>query len=345
MSGLILVAAWAIPAGIATALLTGAVRRYAIDRGIMDHPNARSSHSQPTPRGGGIAIVVAVLAATALAAVTGLLPPWTAAALSGGAVIAGIGWLDDRGGVRASVRALVHFAAAGWAVWCLGGMPLVDYGAGSLGLGVAGAVLAVVGIVWATNFFNFMDGIDGIAAGEALTVGLFGGAFLLLGGSTGLAAVAFAAGGASAGFLAWNWSPARIFMGDVGSGFLGFLFGTLAVASQNQGIPLPVWLLLLGVFCVDATATLLRRVARGAVWYDAHREHAYQRAVQAGWSHARVSGTVLAVNVVLGLLAVAAWRLPVAMPWILLAAVLLLGALYRSVDRLRAGPEPGAYPG
>jgi Fuc2NAc and GlcNAc transferase len=338
VSGAFLLAAWALPAGIATALLTGAVRRHAIDRGIMDHPNARSSHDRSTPRGGGAAIVVCVLGATALAGVTGLLPPWTAAAVSGGGLVAGIGWLDDRGGVRASVRALVHFVAAGWAVWCLGGMPRFDYGAGSLGLGAVGAVLAVVGIVWATNFFNFMDGIDGIAASETLTVGLFGGALLLLGGSPGLAAVAFATAGAGAGFLVWNWSPARIFMGDVGSGFLGFLFGTLAVASQNQGTPLPLWLLLLGVFCVDATVTLVRRVARGEVWYAAHREHAYQRAVRAGWSHARVSATVLAVNVGLGLLAVVAWRLPAAMPWILVATFLMLGALYRSVDRLRAAP-------
>jgi Fuc2NAc and GlcNAc transferase len=336
VSGSILLAAWMPAAAIATALLTGAVRRHAIHRGIMDHPNARSSHDRSTPRGGGAAIVACVLAAAAVAGVTGLLAPWSAAALFGGGVVAWIGWLDDRRGVRSSVRALVHFAAAGWAVWCLGGMPRIDFGAGSLGLGAVGAVLAVVGIVWATNFFNFMDGIDGIAAGETLTVGLFGGALLLLGGSPGLAAVALATAGAGAGFLVWNWSPARIFMGDVGSGFLGFLFGTLAVASQNQGTPLPLWLLLLGVFCVDATATLVRRVARGEVWYAAHREHAYQRAVRAGWSHARVSAAVLAVNVVLGLLAVAAWHLPASMPWILLAVLLMLGALYRSVDRLHA---------
>jgi Fuc2NAc and GlcNAc transferase len=321
---------------LASWLLTCRVRRFALARNMLDVPNARSSHSSPTPRGGVVAIVASVLLATSGTAAAGLLTPWTAAGLAGGCLIAAVGWLDDRGHVRASGRALVHVTAASWAVWCFGGMPLLDFGAGTLALGPAGAVLAVVGIVWATNFFNFMDGIDGIAGVEAVTAGIFGGVLLLLGGVHGLAAVVLAMAGASAGFLAWNWAPARVFMGDVGSGFLGFLFGSLAVASQNQGIPLPMWVLLLGVFWVDATATLLRRVARRQVWYDAHREHAYQRAVLAGWSHARVSATVLFVNGVLGLLALAAWRFPSALPWILLAALAMLVGLYGAVERMRA---------
>jgi Fuc2NAc and GlcNAc transferase len=146
--------------------------------------------------------------------------------------------------------------------------------------------------------------------------------------------VAFAIAAASGGFLAWNWAPAKIFMGDVGSGLLGFLFGTLAVASERAGgVPLLLWVLLLGVFVFDATVTLLRRVVRGERWYDAHRSHAYQRAVRAGWTHARVSSAVLLLTAVLGGLAAAASRRPgLALPGFL-AGMALLAVVYLFVER------------
>jgi Fuc2NAc and GlcNAc transferase len=317
-------------------LMTRQVRRFALARDMLDVPNERSSHAVPTPRGGGIAIVVPVLATVALAGWVGELAPGTAVALGGGgSLIAAVGWLDDRRGVRASARALVHLVAACWAVVWMGGMPVLDVGVAPLWMGAAGSVLGVIGIMWMTNLFNFMDGIDGIAGGEAFSVALIGAAILLLGGSPGLASVALAIAGASAGFLAWNWAPARIFMGDVGSGFLGFQFGAVAVAAQTEGTPLLLWVLILGVFCTDATVTLIRRVARRQVWHAAHREHAYQRAVQAGWSHARVSTVVLTLNLLLGLLALLALRFPATLPLLAIAALALLGGVYRSVERLR----------
>ena len=191
-----------------------------------------------------------------------------AAFIGGGGLVALVGWLDDRRGVHAAVRAVVHCVAAGWAVYLVGGLPSYSTGTEHVHLGAIGGLLAVLGIVWATNLYNFMDGIDGIAGGQALCAGVFGGALLLLSGSAGLASVAFLVAAATAGFLAWNWAPAKIFMGDVGSGFLGFTFGALAVASENDGgVPLLLWVLLLGVFVVDATVTLLRRTLarRGAV--------------------------------------------------------------------------------
>jgi Fuc2NAc and GlcNAc transferase len=237
------------------------------------------------------------------------------------------------------VRFLVHLAAAALAIALLGGLPSLDLGAVRLPLGVAGSVIGVLGIVWLVNLYNFMDGIDGIAGGEALTTGAFGGVPLLAGGHGGLAAAAFLVAAASAGFLAWNWHPARIFMGDVGSGLLGYLFAVLAVASERAGaVPLLAWMVLLGVFVVDATITLFRRMLRGEKWYDSHRTHAYQRAVQAGASHARVSGAVLAINAVLAALAAWGCLAPRLLPAAVVLALLFLVGLYLGVERVRPFP-------
>jgi Fuc2NAc and GlcNAc transferase len=212
-------------------------------------------------------------------------------------------------------------------------------------LGPIGGLLAVLGIVWATNLYNFMDGIDGIAGGQALCAGVFGGALLLLSGSAGLAAVAFLVAAATAGFLAWNWAPAKIFMGDVGSGFLGFSFGTLAVASENDGgVPLLLWVLLLGVFVVDATVTLLRRTLAGEVPYAAHRDHAYQRAVRSGWSHARVSGWVVAFNLALGVMSVIGWLRPHLLMPLFVGGLMALLIPYVVVERRKGMFQEGAEP-
>jgi Fuc2NAc and GlcNAc transferase len=248
--------------------------------------------------------------------------------------VAAIGWLDDHGGVRAWVRAAVHFAAAVWALYWLGGLPELRIGTGTVALGLAGTLLAAFGIAWSTNLYNFMDGIDGLAGGEAVTAGLAGGVLLLVAGERGIASVALALAAASAGFLAWNWAPARIFMGDVGSYFLGFTFAVLAVASERlDAVPLLAWVVLLGVFVFDATATLLRRARRGERWHHAHRSHAYQRAAVALRSHARVSGAVLALNGMLALLAAAGTLRPAWLLWTVGAGLLVLAAFYLAVER------------
>jgi len=242
---------------------------------------------------------------------------------------------------------VVHFLAAAWALYWLGGLPSLRVGAGAVELGPAGTVLAALGLVWFVNMYNFMDGIDGIAGSEAVTAGLAGGALLLALGSPGLATLSLLLAAASAGFLAWNWQPARIFMGDVGSGFLGFCFAALALASERAGaLPLLGWVLLLGVFLFDATATLGRRVVRGEKWYDAHRSHAYQRAVQGGWRAAAVTGAVIAINLVLGALAWAAAAEPRRLLPALLGGAALVGAVYLLVERTRPmyPPRAGAAP-
>jgi Fuc2NAc and GlcNAc transferase len=318
-------------------LITGLVRRYALARSILDVPNDRSSHSVPTPRGGGLAIALVLPAGLTAAAGAGWVDRELALALGvGGALVAGIGWIDDHRHVPARVRAGVHFAASVWAVWRLGGLDSLRLGGFELPLGPLGPVVAVVGIVWLINLYNFMDGIDGIAGGEALAVGLAGAA---LTGYTGEASVAVASllvAAGAAGFLVWNRPPARIFMGDVGSGLLGFAFGALALASETRGsVPLLLWLVLLGVFVADATATLLRRVVHGERWYDAHRSHAYQRAVRAGWSHGGVTVASILLTGLLALLVAAAVIRPSLQPVVAVAAVLLLGAGYLAVERVR----------
>jgi Fuc2NAc and GlcNAc transferase len=328
-------AATAVAALGASWALTRQVRAYALRR-LIDRPNERSSHVVPTPRGGGLALVIAFLAGATLLALAGVVDGRTAVALLPGALaIAAVGWLDDHRPLPSLPRLGVHVLAAAWAVAWLGGMPALRAGRSLLHLGPPGAVLAVLGIVWATNLYNFMDGVDGIAAGEAVAAGAAGAVLLWMAGAPGLAAPALVLAAAAAGFLPWNWQPARIFMGDVGSGAIGYAFGVLALASENAGaVPALVWLLLLGVFVVDATVTLLRRMARREPFLHAHRSHAYQRAVQGGSTHARVASAVLLIDLVLALLAAAAVLRPAwtGAAWAVGAALLLL--VYLRVERL-----------
>lgn len=302
-----------------TSLLTGIVRRYALSRSIVDIPNPRSSHLVPTPRGGGLAVVITFLAAVACFYGLNLVPGrLTWALMSGGVVVALAGWLDDRGHLAVRLRLAVQFLAAAVAVAALGGFDSLELGWYTMPLGMAGPVLAAVGIVWMVNLYNFMDGIDGIAGVEAVTTATFAGLFLVWKGTPGLAILCAALASAVAGFLAWNWPPAKIFMGDVGSGFLGYIFSVLALATEKTGaLPVLVWIVLLGVFVCDASVTLIKRLLRKEKVWQAHRSHFYQRAVQAGRSHRFVTLWTGLLNVLLGLLSAAA----VACPRLLLPAV------------------------
>lgn len=332
-------AVWAVlvAAGGASWLLTRFLRGYALERSLLDVPNHRSSHTVATPRGGGLAIAAASLGGIAALGALGVVPlPAVLALLGGGAMIAAIGWLDDRSHVAARWRFLVHLAAASWALYWAGGLPALSLGTWRVELGMAGPVLGALGIVWLTNLYNFMDGIDGIAAGQALVAGAAGATLLLVRDLPALAGLAAALAGAGAGFLVWNWAPARIFMGDVGSGYLGYMFGTLAVASENAaGPPVLAWAVLLGVFVVDATVTLVRRMLRGEPWYVAHRAHAYQRAVDQWRRHATVTAAALAVSALLAMLAWWGTTAPAALPGAVAAATALLAVIYWAVERRR----------
>lgn len=287
-------------AGAASWVLTGFLRQYALAKRLIDIPNERSSHSVPTPRGGGVAIVLSFLAMLSVLNGFDLLPKEALLALSGaGGAVAVTGFLDDHGHIAARWRLLVHFGAAAWGLYGLGGLPPLAAFGYALDLGWLGDVCAAVYIVWLLNLYNFMDGIDGLAGVEAVTVCCGGAvmAWLVAPDSTIWMPPAVLAS-AALGFLCWNFPPARIFMGDAGSGFLGIVLALLSV--QAAGVAprlLWVWLILLGVFIVDATVTLCRRILRGEKFYEAHRSHAYQYASRTLGSHRIVTLAVCGINV------------------------------------------------
>lgn len=299
---------WLVFAAVLSAslLLTWVLRRYALSRSLMDIPNGRSSHSVPTPRGGGVAIVLTYLVTLVLVAFAGWVS-WSIALplLGAGALIAVVGFLDDHGHIAARWRLLSHFGAATWALFWMGGLPTISLVGVELDLGWLGHVLAALYLVWMLNLYNFMDGIDGIASIEAVCA--CAGACLVywLTGHENLMIAPMLLAVAVLGFLYWNFPPARIFMGDAGSGFLGVVIAILSLqAAWAAPEMLWVWLILLGVFIVDATFTLGRRLLRGDKVYEAHRSHAYQYASRLAGRHLPVTLTVMAINLL--------WLLPIA---------------------------------
>lgn len=310
MNPWLLLGGLALASFLAALWLTGRARSYAVARQMIDVANQRASHSAPTPRGGGIAIVSAAIGALGIAWASGVADPRVAAAVIGGGLpIAAIGWLDDHGHVRASARILAHLVGAAVVVWLLGPLPvaaIVPFWGPDWP--IADVAVTLLFLVWMINLFNFMDGIDGIAGSEAATVCLCGAGLALI---IGAAAPAFVAGpllltAAVLGFLRWNWPPARIFMGDVSSGFLGLALGALAVAAGRLAPELAAsWILLLGVFIADATVTVIHRLIRGEKVYEAHRSHAYQRLTRRWGSHLPV--TLATIALTLGFCFPVAW--------------------------------------
>ncbi|MBK3467246.1 MraY family glycosyltransferase [Pseudomonas sp. MF6776] len=286
--------------------LTWALRYYALSRSLIDIPNARSSHSVPTPRGGGVAIVLTFTLALVFLEWRDLLATSSFWALAGsGALVALIGFMDDHGHIAARWRLLGHFGAATWLLFWMGGMPPMQLWGVAIDMGLVGHVLAAFYLVWLLNLYNFMDGIDGIASVEAICVCLGAGLLAWLGGWAQLIWAPLLLAVCVAGFLVWNFPPARIFMGDAGSGFLGLVLGGLSVQAASVSAEMFwAWLILLGVFIVDATFTLLRRLLRGERIYEAHRSHAYQFASRRFNSHLAVTLTVAAINLI--------WLLPIA---------------------------------
>jgi Fuc2NAc and GlcNAc transferase len=327
---------------LASLLGVGVMRHFALARGIVDVPNARSSHEQPVPRGGGLVIALVASAALFALGLSGALPwPLAFALLVPGAVVACIGYLDDLGGVPALRRLCVQAIAAAAALAILGG-----WDAGLPRESAAWWILQaalVVGITWATNLYNFMDGIDGIAGAEAVFLGVGGAVMLQVAGQTpGTVLACLVLGAASLGFLAWNWPPARIFMGDVGSGYLGLVYAVVALATSREDPSLLAgWLILSGTFVADSGATLGRRLARRERFYEAHRIHAYQWLARRLGGHLPVTLLYSAVNLL--------WLLPMAWLSVRFAAhaswiaALALAPLVAAALAAGAGrTEPGA---
>ncbi|VVO02156.1 putative undecaprenyl-phosphate N-acetylglucosaminyl 1-phosphate transferase [Pseudomonas fluorescens] len=288
-------------------LMTLVLRRYALAKSLMDIPNERSSHTLPTPRGGGVSIVLGfVLSMPVVASLDGAGYQALYHILGAGLLVAIIGFADDHGHIAARWRLLGHFMAAAWVLFGLHGLGQIQVFGAPVDLGWLGNVLAAFYLVWMLNLYNFMDGIDGIASAQAIFVSVAGSAIAWLTGHFSLVAMPLILAAAVAGFFVWNFPPARIFMGDAGSGFLGLILGVLSLEAGRQAPELLwSWLILLGVFIVDATVTLFRRLSRREKIYQAHCSHAYQYAARHYLSHKTVTLAVSAINLL--------WLLPLAL--------------------------------
>ncbi|SEO62566.1 glycosyltransferase family 4 protein [Pseudomonas sp. ok266] len=299
---------WLMPAiCVLSFAMTAGLRRYALARSMLDVPNDRSSHTMPTPRGGGVSIVLTFLCALLALWSTGVIGvDFFLGAAGAGGLVALIGFMDDHGHIAARWRLLGHFGAAVWVLVWTGGLAPVTLFGSSFDLGWIGHIFALFYLVWMLNLYNFMDGIDGLASVEAISV--CGSVCLLywLSGQQSLVWAPLLLSMAVLGFLLWNFPPAKIFMGDAGSGFLGVILGVLSLqATAINPDFLWGWLILLGVFIVDATFTLLRRLLRGDKVYEAHRSHAYQYASRRYGRHLPVTSAVALINVL--------WLLPIAL--------------------------------
>lgn len=286
-----------ISTGILSWVGTAVVRKWLLARQILDQPNARSSHHIPVPRGGGVAVILAVAAMLLLTATQETMAKEFAIILGATLIVAGISFWDDLRGLPAWARLLCHIVAV-----VVGVLTLPDSGVFQGWLpGHLDRAIAALLWVWFINLYNFMDGIDGLAALETIAISL------------GLVIVSVLAGagvdlwpmiiaGAAIGFLIWNFPPAKIFLGDVGSVALGYMLGYLLLMLASHGawaaaIILPMY------YLVDATITLLQRAIRGEKIWQAHRQHAYQKAVIQGSSHGAVIGQITLCNIFLVILA------------------------------------------
>jgi len=273
----------------ATALSVRRLVGWLRKRQILDHPNERSSHSRPTPRGGGLAVTPVILLGWLVLAGLGDMLWRQLIVMAGALALLVLSWRDDRASLPARVRLLVHAAAVAAGLWALPDHQFVFQGLLPFW---ADRLAAAILWVWFLNLFNFMDGIDGITGVETLCLSA---GLMLMSPATEQSAVL---AGAAIGFLIWNWHPAKIFLGDSGSVPLGYLLAWLLLRLAAQGM----WaaaLILPAYYLADATITISKRALRGEKIWQAHRQHFYQRAVQGGASHARVALLVLLSNVAL----------------------------------------------
>jgi len=279
-----------------SAILTGLFRWGAQRVRLVAVPVSRSAHSTSVPVGGGVSIVALILLVIVYCYFTDQIPANEFAALMAAVAIAIMGIVDDIKQLDVRWRIPAQFLASAFVVYCLGDVPAIDFGLFIFSESILLNVLAVFALVWLLNLYNFMDGIDGIAATELIVVNLVS-LIIVINSDSALTLISASFAAAAGGFLLWNWAPAKIFMGDVGSSFIGFTLGVMALLSMHHGsMTVWTWVLLLGVFIVDATLTLLVRYRSEQRWLEGHACHAYQNAARHYKSHAKVTITVVLIN-------------------------------------------------
>ncbi|CAH9019052.1 MraY family glycosyltransferase [Candidatus Nitrosacidococcus sp. I8] len=310
-------------------VLVGCFRYYAVVKKWVDIPNARSSHSLPTPRGGGIVFAGLWLAIALLIWAMGISMQHLVL-LPGAMLVVAVGFGDDCCGIQPIWRFLAHAIAAFITIY---GLTL--YSDPSIHFNYIWLGLFGLAIIWSINLFNFMDGINGLAGIEACFIFMVGSYWLWQSGAETLTFLSWALTAVILGFLLWNFPAARIFMGDGGSGFLGFLIAGFALIGKFCfNIPLLLWIIIYGIFCFDTTLTLIRRFLAGDNWYKAHRAHAYQRLHQAGWSHLKIVAAISSVNILLVLISSWINIHRDMMLWGFIVVLVLLTILYLRVEKI-----------
>lgn len=278
----------------------GAWRAFAIRRGLLDKPNNRSSHTIPTPRGGGIICLTVWSCLLLIFYYINFLSLFELTLFVPATLAGCLGFVDDLKGLSAKVRFVGQCSLAFAILIILSNLP--HYFSSVFGLpSILSALVLVLLIVWLINVFNFMDGTDGLAAVQGLFIFAIGGYFLYQHQAVTLSVLAWAYCAILGGFLAWNWPPAKIFMGDSGSCFLGCLTATMALAGFSiYQLSLIPWIILTAPFWFDASVTLLRRIMAKEQWTKPHRRHAYQRMIQYGWGHQKLLTFAILVNCMTG---------------------------------------------
>ncbi len=283
---------------VSTLLLTGGVRHFAIRRGLFDIPNQRSSHQKITPRGGGIAFILVFCLMLVLGTKTIEVNSATLSSiLLAAMIVGGVGFLDDIKHISPRWRLLAQILTSVLVLTFMQGLPELNLMGWVIPGGVGLNLLACLYFVWLINLYNFMDGINGLAVVEAMSACL---CMVVIYGHVGFTAgigAPLLLASCLGGFLFWNFPFAKIFMGDVGSGFLGCMLGILTLQAGQESMSLfYAWLIMLGVFIVDASFTLLQRIRVGDKIYEGHRSHAYQKAAFLLNSHTPVTLIVLLIN-------------------------------------------------
>ena len=272
--------------------------RLAEKSGMIAQPGTRQSHELATPTGGGLGLVFSIVVTTLCLQLVLSLPGfWWQNMLPGILLLALVGWRDDKQHVSFKLRLLVQLTVSVWLI----GFGWSEFSVKDMGL----LASIIVAMVWLMNLYNFMDGSNGMAAFQGVFAGVMMAVLFQIGEQYAMALIALAVAAACLGFLPLNFPLARVFMGDVASVPLGFLFAALAVYGVRTGsLALPSSILIMSVFIIDATLTLLARVLCGERWYTAHAQHVYQRLIAQGWSHRQVLEVYQAINVILVLPAI-----------------------------------------
>jgi len=271
-------------------LLTYFIKNYAIKKSLIAHVNERSSHTVPTPHGGGIAIAITWFLGLIYMHIIHQIEDKLFYTLLPGFIISIVSFFDDIYDLSPKLRLMAQSVVAFSGLYLLGGLPSIDIGVFVINNAFLTNSFAFLLIVWYVNLTNFIDGINGYVGSEFVFLSLAG--LLLFGGAHfGVLAVSVL------GFLFWNWNKAKIFMGDVGSTLLGYNIAIFTLYYAYYDLSsLWVWIILFGLFWFDATLTLMRRKLNGEKLSIAHKKHAYQRLTQAGWSHYKVTNYSIAIN-------------------------------------------------